>query len=131
MKSWIYGALAAALLPLTVAVRPAAAQNYFGAIFYSPSTRMYGYSYDYRNSRAAMDAAENECNEYSNWAGDCTYLVQFRNACGSLATAPDGSYGSGWGEDADTAEYYALDTCDQYGYGCEVVETICTTGASW
>lgn len=131
MKYLIYGAIATALIPVTVVVRPAAAQSYYGAISYSPSTRMYGYSYDYGDKYQAIDAAQQECNEYSNWSGDCESLVWFGNACGSLATAPDGSYGSGWGENARTAEYYALDTCDQYGYDCQLVETICTTGASY
>ncbi|BAW97885.1 hypothetical protein NIES970_28480 (plasmid) [[Synechococcus] sp. NIES-970] len=111
---------------------PVLAQNYFGAISYSPKTGTYGYSYDYSNQQAAINIAQNQCNQRSNGTGDCESLVWFSNACGSLAVASNGSYGSGWGENPDLAEYYAIDTCSDYGgYDCAVLETVCTSGTSF
>ena len=122
----------AEIVPLLSSDPVSAQNNFFGAISYSPNTGAYGYSYDYSNQQTAIDAAQNECNQESGRIGDCENLVWFQNACASLAVASNGSYGSGWGEDPDLAEYYALDTCYDYdGSDCYILETVCTTGANF
>lgn len=70
------------------------AQEYFGAISFSQSTRANGYSYDYKTKEAAQRAANIQCESYSG-TGDCKSVIWFKNACGALATDPNGAYGSG------------------------------------
>jgi len=101
------------------------AQTYFGAIAYSQANRDVGWSYDHSSQSAAENSAYNECRGVTG-ARDCEVVIWFRNACGALAIAPDGAYGSGWGEDQATAERKALQSCDQYAYGCEVERWVCT-----
>jgi Domain of unknown function (DUF4189) len=52
----------------------AAAQNY-GAIAYSPSTKVYGWSYDYPSRSAAESAASANCGKQAN---DCIVALWFR-----------------------------------------------------
>lgn len=97
------------------------ARDYYGAISYSPSTGKYGYSYDYNYRSGAESAARNQCARR-----DCSTLLWFRNACGSLAVGRNG-YGSGWGSNRARAKREALKSCRRYTGGCRVVNTICTT----
>lgn len=122
-------AVAAAVAIPTVATIPAAAlaQDYYGAIAWSSSTRSHGYSYDYATQTAAENRALNECESYSG-AGDCQVLVWFRNACGALAEASNGIAGTGWGTDRSIAEDYAIQTCYDYGGNqCVVTRWVCTS----
>lgn len=119
-------ALASLPIAFSIASQKAQAQDYYGAIAYSASTGGHGFSYDYANRAAAETKALRECENYSG-GGDCTVLIWFQNACGALATAPSGAYGSGWGYDRSTAEQYALDTCGQYGRNCRITRWVCTT----
>ncbi|KST61880.1 hypothetical protein BC008_07350 [Mastigocoleus testarum BC008] len=107
-------------------IAPAQAQNYYGAIAYSEASGSHGFSYDYSNRSAAGVRAMRECENGSGY-GDCKVLIWFRNACGALAKAPSGAYGSGWGADRSTAERYAIETCNQHGQKCRVVRWVCTT----
>lgn len=110
-------------LLLGLGASPAVAQDYYGAIAYSPSTRAHGYSYDYPTRWEAEDRALAECRRH---AGDCLIPVWFRNACGALATGPSG-YGSGWGTNRNLAESYALQTCRRHSGGCSIMRWVCTT----
>lgn len=110
-----------------VAVQPASANgNNYGAIAYSSATGSHGYSYDYSTAQAAQNAALRYCENYSG-TGDCTSLVVFKDACGALAQTPNNSAGSGWGVDRSTAEYYALQSCSQYGPSCRITRWVCTS----
>lgn len=92
----------------------------YGAISYSPSTRVYS-SGTATSKQAAINAALRNCRRDSE-AEDCTVPLWFRNAWGAIAVASDGSYGTGWGTDQSLAERFALQTCERYGGGdCEVV----------
>lgn len=102
------------------------AQEYFGAISFSQSTRANGYSYDYKTKEAAQTAANRQCESYSG-AGDCKSVIWFKNACGALATDPNGAYGSGWSANRSEAESIALNSCGQYSNQCKVVRWACTT----
>jgi hypothetical protein len=90
------------------------ANDYYGAIARSQSTGSHGYSYDYATRNAAETRALRECESYSG-TGDCQVLVWFSNGCGALAEANNGAAGSGWGTDVDLAEYYAMESCQEYG----------------
>lgn len=100
-----------------------AAQEYFGAIAYSPSSRAHGWSYDYASRNDAERRALTQCGRH---AEDCIVPVWFRNACGALAVGPDG-YGSGWGSSRKSAEGQAVQSCRRYSGGCAVVRWVCTS----
>ncbi len=117
-------AILAIPLVLTVSA-PAQAQNFYGAIARSRSTGNKGYASGYRSREAAESAALRECRRVSG-AWDCTVLLWFRNACGSIAESRDGGAGTGWGRTPTVAERYALDSCRNVGGGCRVVRTFCT-----
>jgi hypothetical protein len=99
------------------------AQEYYGAIAYSPSTRAHGWSYDYASRSDAKRRALDQCNRH---ADDCVVPVWFRNACGALAVGADG-YGSGWGASRKLAETYAIQSCGRYSASCAVIRWVCTT----
>ena len=48
-------------------------------------------------------------------------------ACGAVAVASNGAYGSGWATRLDVAESYAVNSCQQYGNNsCRVTRWVCT-----
>ncbi|QCS48547.1 DUF4189 domain-containing protein [Picosynechococcus sp. PCC 11901] len=98
---------------------------FFGAIAFSEATGEYGYVIDVPTQAEAEQAAVEDC-EFFAASGDCQALVWFRNACGAIAMGPE-AYGSGWGADIESAEAAALDVCSDFGSGCEVVDSICTS----
>jgi serine/threonine-protein kinase len=125
LSQFVVAAVMSVPASLSVAL-VAQAQNFFGTITYSEATGNYGYSYDYASRSVAEAEALQECESLSGF-GDCRVLVSFRNACGALATNPEGAYGSGWGADRSTAERYAIESCNQYGRNCRVIRWVCTT----
>lgn len=56
----------------------------------------------------------------------CDTYYTFYNACGAIAKAPDGSWGSGWGDTRALAEAYAKQTCSKYGNGCQTAVWACS-----
>jgi serine/threonine-protein kinase len=99
------------------------AEEYFGAIAYSPATRAHGWAFDYASRAEAERRALAKCGRH---ARDCFVPVWFRNACGALAIGFEG-YGSGWGASRKLAENYALQSCQRYSGGCWVVRWVCTS----
>ena len=99
------------------------AQEYYGAIAYSPSKRAHGWSYDYPSRRDAERRALVLCERH---ADDCIVPVWFRNACGALAVGDDG-YGSGWGSSRKSAEAQAIQSCRRYSGHCAVIRWVCTS----
>ncbi len=102
---------------------PATAQDYFGAIAFSPKTRAHGWAYDYTSRAQAQDRAMSECRRH---AADCVSAVWFRNACGALAVGPQ-AYGAGWGSNRGQAESAAIKSCGRYSSDCVIIRWICTT----
>lgn len=119
-------ATTAAISMITLGTSRALAVDYYGSIAYSRSTQVHGYSYDYTSQAEADWAAIQECQARSG-TGDCQVVISFRNACGALAKAPNGAYGSGWGTDRTLAETYAVQSCSQYAGGCQVIRWVCTS----
>jgi Domain of unknown function (DUF4189) len=112
-------------LPIAfVSTQAVRAADMFGAISYSASDGADGYSHNYDSQAEAEARALAECRGYGGT--DCQILVWFRNACGAMATAPSGAYGSGWGTTTGLAESAALDTCEQSGSSCKVKRWVCT-----
>jgi hypothetical protein len=101
---------------------PGVAQDYYGAIAYSPSTRSHGWSSDHATRREAESRALANCRRH---AGDCVIPAWFRNGCGALADGPKG-YGSAWGASRSLAENYALQGCRRRSSGCAIVRWVCT-----
>jgi hypothetical protein len=102
---------------------PAAAQNSFGAIAYSPGSGAHGWSVDYATREVAESTALRNCHQH---ADDCTVPIWFRNACGALAVGSQG-YGSGWGTDRRIAERYALRSCRKHTANCAIRRWVCTS----
>jgi len=100
----------------------AAAQNNYGAIAYSPSTKAIGWAYDYGSRAAAEDAALVNCRKQAN---DCV-THWFYNACAALAVGPAG-YGMAWGADRRLAESNAIRSCQRWTMDCEIKQWVCTT----
>lgn len=101
-----------------------AAPAQFGAIAYSPSSRAHGYSYNSADRGTAESLALQYCRQNAGGAGDCAVQVWFER-CGSLASAPDGSFGTGWGASEAQANGHALAACGNYAASCRVVGTVC------
>ena len=114
--------LAAGLFVLCAGSGEVAAQNY-GAIAYSPSTKAYGWSYDYSSRSAAENEALSGCRKH---ASDCIVPVWFRNACGALAIGSNG-YGTGWATERSAAESQAMVVCRRHTMDCAVKRWVCTT----
>ena len=126
-RGGVFPAASACLVlgPLLLAsgVGAAAAQDYFGAIAFSPKTRAHGWAYDYTSRTEAQERAMSECRRH---ASDCVSAVWFHNACGALAVGPQ-AYGAGWGSDRGQAERAALKSCGRFSRDCTVIRWICTT----
>jgi len=113
-----------ALLILSLWIPAAAlAQDYFGAIAYSPSSGAHGWANDQPSRQAAERAALSGCREH---AKDCRTVVWFKNACGALATGPK-VYGWGWGATQELADAEAMKACAQHATRCTVKQRLCTT----
>lgn len=108
---------------LALAPWVAFAQNYFGAIAYSPKTGAHGWAKDHPSREAAERAALAGCRKYAN---DCRGVVWFRNACGALATGLKREYGSAWGETQAAADSEALKLCAKYSKTCTIKQRVCT-----
>ena len=124
LKLSAISALLAVPMVLTAGVS-AQAQDLYGAIARSRSTGDKGYASNYRSRTAAENAALSQCRRVSG-AWDCTVLLWFRNACGSIAESRNGGAGTGWGTTPRLAERYALESCNTVGSGCRVLRTFCT-----
>jgi hypothetical protein len=118
-----FRSLALLCLILAGAARPALAQDYFGAIAYSPTTRAHGWAYDYTSRSEAQSRAMDECRRH---ADDCVVALWFRNACGALAAGVDG-YGASWGTNRGLAERSAMESCRRHAGDCAIKRWICTT----
>jgi hypothetical protein len=107
-----------ALLPATVL-----AQEYFGAIAYSPTTRAHGWAKDHPSREAAERAALSGCRKH---AADCSAVLWFKNACGALATGPKGG-GWAWDQTQSVADQGAISACAKHSPACTVKRRVCTT----
>jgi hypothetical protein len=116
--------VAAALLallaapPLHAAERFVARNNY-GAIAYNAATGAYGFSYDQRSRRGALQVALSQC------AGSCSETRQFKDSCGAIAASaerPPRRYALATADTRELVEKAALAKCR----GCEILAWTCT-----
>ena len=113
--------LLVALVPV-----PAFAQDYYGAIAYSPRTGAHGWALNHPSRSAAEKVAVANCSQH---APDCKTQVWFKNACGALATGK-GGFGTAWGNPQKAADNEALKLCAKHAKGCSVVRRVCSDGKS-
>lgn len=114
----LLGAIIFTLLP----AKPAhAEQNQYGSIAYSESTMTATVGFAGSIGDAAL-AAANQCQTQSG-AQDCAAHLWFHQGYGALARGSNGSFSTGWGTDAQWADTYAIQTCqDEFGgENCQVV----------
>ena len=112
-------------VPLLVLLPSAAfAQDYYGAIAYSPGKKAHGWASNHPSRTAAQRTALENCRKY---APDCKTVVWFLNACATLATGEAG-YGSAWGSTQAAADKEALKLCGSHTRACTVVRQVCTEG---
>lgn len=111
-----------ALLLLALLPAISFAQDYYGAIAYSPRTGANGWAYDHQTREAAEKVALQNCRKN---AEDCQVLVWFKNACGAVARGPKG-YGWGWAPQQGGADIEATKACSTHSKGCSVIRRVCT-----
>lgn len=104
----------------------AAAQDKYGAIYFSTDSGAEGYAYDYDTREGAENRARSECESRSNGA-PCAMAAWFSNACGALAVGSDNGFGGDWGNSEREAETKAVAMCGKYAPDCQVRRTICVS----
>lgn len=95
------------------------AKNNYGAIAFNPGTGAYGYSYDQRSRRAALQVAQSQC------SGGCIEVRQFKDSCGAIATSterPPRRYALATADSRELVERAALAKCRN----CEILAWTCT-----
>jgi len=115
--AWI-AALLLVALPLQ-AKENFVAKNNYGAIAFNPGTGAWGYSFDQRSRRTALNAALTNCGL------GCNQIRQFKDSCGAIAASrerPPKLYALATGDARELAEKAALSKCK----GCEIVAWVCT-----
>jgi hypothetical protein len=86
--------------------------------------------YDEPDEATARKLALDGCREEAGNAGaGCKVTLVFRHACGAFASAPNGGYGTGWGDSPALACKWALKSCkDSNDRGCLADAYICSPG---
>lgn len=82
----------------------------FGAIAFSSTTEVFGYSFDFENRADAESRAVSECIK-AGGDSDCEAVVWFNRDCGALASDGAGTYGADWGTTTQEAESKAQSNC--------------------
>ncbi|WP_082850958.1 MULTISPECIES: DUF4189 domain-containing protein [unclassified Sulfitobacter] len=110
------------VLAATVAMAQPVAADSFGAIAYSPSQKTISYSVNRASREEAEAVARSGCK-----SSDCRTPLWFKNACGALASARSGAWGTGWGTKPAIANRYAIETCEKHGgKNCKIRLNVCT-----
>jgi len=109
-KSW-----SVALLSLFSLVASARAADTYCGIAFSPSTGVFGYSYNQRSAEAARSVAVKNCESRSRRRDAVSYTA--RNAWAALAVGKGNGYGWGWGTSKAIAEKHALQSCARHTTG--------------
>lgn len=116
------------ILPAMAGVQ-AKTPDLFGAIAYSPSTKIYTSATGASRQEVERRALYN-CQQQSS-ARDCSVPLWFKNGWGALAVGSNNVYGTGWGYDTNhpsrgraIAGRYAVQTCQKFGgVNCRVIFT--------
>lgn len=114
------------ILALAPAAAFAQAQEYYGAIAYSPRAGAHGWASNHPSRAAAEKAALSHCRKHAK-AKDCAVQVWFVNACGALAVGADG-FGTAWGNPQQAADDEAFKLCAKHSKACAVIRRVCSDG---
>ena len=99
------------------------AANIHGAIAFSQSTGLDGYSYNYPSRGGAEQRALKYCLPR---AADCRIVIHFYNACAALAVGDGRGWGVAWAAKRDGAEGQALYNCSTHTTNCYVQRWVCS-----
>lgn len=103
----------------------------FGAIGYSEAHRNSYAQTDFPTRAAAEAAVLADCHKDDPADTTCQAPLWFRNACGAIAKASDGIYGTGWGDTQDIASNWAVRTCrKEGGTDCRMRMVVCSPGGA-
>lgn len=88
--------------------------------------------YDEPDKETASRLALEGCREISgDGAAGCLVNVVFHNACGAVASTPEGGFGTGWGDTPALACGWAVDSCDDVNKtGCAADMYLCSPGGT-
>lgn len=116
---------AAAILLIPVTHSGAQSGNRYQAIAVdNDGGEAWGSAWGYFSPGEASVAALQGCR--NEGGTDCRVEVSGVNNCVSLALGSDSAWGTGYGDDDDTADFYALQTCRQYSSGiCTIQTNVC------
>ncbi len=95
----------------------------YGAIAYSPSSGVWGYSYNYGSRGSAQRRALRECRARGR---GCRSVVWFRDACGALASGRGNAYGWSWNTSRAAARRRAMRECRARTGGCRIRVDVCS-----
>jgi tRNA A-37 threonylcarbamoyl transferase component Bud32 len=70
--------------------------------------------------------AQAEARALLHCTGGCKVAVWFKYACGAIAFAAEGAWGSGWGTSHAIAERSAIASCQQHSPSCRVDRWVCS-----
>jgi serine/threonine-protein kinase len=97
--------------------------DFYGAIAYSPSTRRFGSSWNYRSQTEAEQRALAICNR-----DDCQILLSLANSCGALAVARNGGYAWSDGGSLYEAKLLTSNLCTREFKSCKLICSVCAKG---
>ncbi|MCF3641954.1 DUF4189 domain-containing protein [Rhizobium sp. TRM95111] len=121
MRHWHHAPFAATFLVMSLAT-PGAAEDLVGAFAFSQNKHLHAFSGPKPSQAEAETAALEICRAQ---ADDCQVTNYFQNACGALATAPDGAWGASWGNSEPAARQRALTYCAEHSTECTVLTVQC------
>ncbi|HCS54021.1 DUF4189 domain-containing protein [uncultured Rubinisphaera sp.] len=105
-----------------VATKAILAEDYYGAIVYSSSTKKYGYSWGHSTQESAEEGANSVCTE-----PDAKVVMWTRNAWYALALSNDkckpNAWSAAWGNTQEEAEQIALDGLKKHTH-CGKIELV-------
>jgi Domain of unknown function (DUF4189) len=111
---------------------PARAAGPYGAIAYSREADNAAAVADAPSRAQGVAAALKSCRDETAQSPDsCQPAMWFKDACGALAGASDGSWGTGWGQTQQIATNWAFSVCKtQGGQDCKLKVVICSPGGA-
>ena len=102
-------------------------ETIYGAFAFSQNRLVHTFSGPRTSQVEAEGAALESCRLQAN---DCVLTNHFFNACGALATAPDGSWGASWGETDPVAREKAMGFCARHSTECFIRVVQCVGSAT-
>ena len=101
-----------------------AAQKSYGALAFSPSRGVDGYSFNFKTQSAAQRMALQQCKAR---ARDCRVVANFSRGCAALAVGRQSGWGAGTGAGRAQARSKAISACRKFASGrCVIQRSVCS-----